>query len=173
MNVIFLHYPQVFKKSIYPPITPKTTLPPPPSNTPRETSFLTPEGSVSPLRNKLPFTSPLPSKPNMNNFSRPITDITDQKNNTISTTPKKIPLPPIGQKQLSKQLHKIFPDVDDTIKERADTFKERNSDIDELVEKVGRTEESESTIEFEFFSGGENFKFNSFVKSFGLTTENL
>ena len=72
----------------------------------------------------------------------------DQKNNTISITPKKIPLPPIGQKQLSKQLNKIFPDVDDTIKERADTFKERNSDIDELVEKVGRTEESESTFEF-------------------------
>ena len=49
---------------------------------------------------------------------------------------------------MSQQLHKIFPDVDDTIKERADTFKERNSDIDELVEKVGRTEESESTFEF-------------------------
>ena len=74
---------------------------------------------------------------------------------------------------MSKQLHKIFPDVDDTIKERADTFKERNSDIDELVEKVGRTEESESTSEFEFFSGGENFEFNSFVKTFGLTTENF
>ena len=61
----------------------------------------------------------------------------DQKNNTISITPKKIPLLPIGQKQLSKQLNKIFPDVDDTIKERADTFKECNSNIDELVEKVG------------------------------------
>ena len=74
---------------------------------------------------------------------------------------------------MSQQLHKIFPDVDDTIKERADTFKERNIGIDELVEKVGRTEESEATFEFEFFSGGEDFKFNSFVKAFGLTTENV
>ena len=74
---------------------------------------------------------------------------------------------------MSKQLNKIFPDVDDTINERPDTFKEHNSDIDELVEKVGRTEESESTFEFEFFSGRENFKFNSFVKAFGLTTENV
>ena len=74
---------------------------------------------------------------------------------------------------MSQQLHKIFPDVDDTIKERADTFKERNIGIDELVEKVGRTEESETTFEFEFFSGGEDFKFNSFVKAFGLTTENF
>ena len=161
------------QKAHLPPITPKTTLPPPPSNTPRETSFLTPEGSVSSLHNKLPFIAPIPSKPNINNFSRPITDITDQKNNTISITPKKIPLPPIGQKQLSKQLHKIFRDVDDTIQERADTFKERNSDIDDLVEKVGRTEGSKSTFEFEFFSGGENFKFNSFVKAFGLTTKNF
>ena len=78
------------------PITPKTNLAPPPSN------------NFSPLRNKLPFITPLPSNPNINNFSRPITDITDQKNNTVSITPKKIPLPPIGQKQLSKQLHKIF-----------------------------------------------------------------
>ena len=87
------------QKAHLPPITPKTSLPPPPSNTLRETSFLTPEGSVSPLRNKLPFIAPLP---NINNFSRTITDIIDQKNNTISTTPKKIPLPPIGQKKLPK-----------------------------------------------------------------------
>ena len=127
----------------------------------------------SPLRNKLPDIAPLPSKANINDFSRPITDITDQENNIISITPKKIPLPPIGQKQLSKQLNKIFPDVDDMIKERVDTFKECNSNIDELVEKVGLTEESEATFEFEFFSGGQNHKFNSFVKAFGLTTENV
>ena len=82
-------------------------------------------------------------------------------------------LPPTGQKQLSQELSKIFPDVEDTIKERADTFKERNLDIDELVEKVGRTEKSEATFEFEFFNGGENSKFNSFIKRFGLTTENM
>ena len=39
-------------------------------------------------------------------------------------TPKKIPLPPIGQKQLSEELHKIFPDVEDTIKERESSLKE-------------------------------------------------
>ena len=51
------------------PITPKTSLPIPPSNTPRETSFLTPEESVSPLRNKLSSIALLPSRPNKNNFS--------------------------------------------------------------------------------------------------------
>ena len=80
------------------------------------------------------------------------------------TMPKKAPLPPIGQKQLSPELNNIFPDVDNTIKEKADTFKERTLDIDELVEKVSRDEKSEATFEFEFFSGGKNSKFDSFIK---------
>ena len=103
-------------------ITPKTPLPPLPS-IPRETSFLSPaEESVLLLRKKLPSIAPPPSRPNINDFSRPITD---EKNNTISIMPKKASLPPIGQKQLSQELNKIFPDVDNTIKEKADTFKER------------------------------------------------
>ena len=56
---------------------------------PRETSFLYPEGSDSPLRNRPPTIAPLPSRPSVDNFSRPITDISDEKNNTISITPKK------------------------------------------------------------------------------------
>ena len=68
------------------------------------------------LQNKLPTIAPLPSRPNIDNISRPITEITDEKNNTISITPKKPVLPPIGQKQLSKKLQKMFPDVDETIK---------------------------------------------------------
>ena len=75
-------------------ITPKTPLPPLPS-TPRETSFLSPaEESVSSLCRKLPSIAPVPSRLNINDFSRPITDITDEKINTISITPKKAPLPP-------------------------------------------------------------------------------
>ena len=88
-------------------------------------------------------------------------------------TSKKGPLPSIGHKQLSQELNKIFPGVDNTFKEKADTFRERTLDIDELVEKVGRDEKSEAKFEFEFFSGGKNSKFDSFVKKFGLTTENI
>ena len=87
----------------------------PPINQSRETSFLSPEGSSSPLRNKLPNIAPLPSRPSADNFSRPITEITDEKNNTISITPKKPVLLPLGQRQLSQQLQKNFPDVDSTI----------------------------------------------------------
>ena len=130
------------------------------------------EKSVSPLRNKLPSIDPFPSLHNINDFSRPITDVVDEKNKAIEITPKKIPLRPIGQKQLSQQLNKIFPDIDATIKERESSFKGRTDNIEELVEKIGRNEESELTFEFEFFNGGENLKFHSFVQRFGLTTEN-
>ena len=152
---------EVLSKNV-PPITPS-----------RETGFLSPEGSVSPLRNRLPTVAPLPPRPSDDNFSRPITETTDEKNNTISITPKKPVLLPIGQRQLSQQLQKNFPDVDSTIKEKADTFKERNENIDELVKKISSTEESEVTFEFEFFTGGINSEFNYFVKRFGFTNENM
>ena len=60
----------------------------PEASEPRETSLLYPEGSVSPLRNKLPNIVPLTSRPSVDNFSRPITEISDEKNNAISLTPK-------------------------------------------------------------------------------------
>ena len=60
-----------------------------------------------------------------------------------------------------------------TIQETAETFKERHDDIDELVKKVSSTEDSEITFKFEFFTGGTNAKFDSFVKKFGLTNENI
>ena len=70
--------------------------PPPPHflepTGPRETSFLFSDGSLSPLRNKLPNIAPLPSKPTIDNFTRPITQITDEKkyccNNAKKTSSK-------------------------------------------------------------------------------------
>ena len=153
-------------------------MPPLPSVTPTAPSFYsTPlppissdsTQSISPLRNKLPSLDPLPSLPNINNFSRPLTELLDTKDNTIEITPKKIDLPPIGQKQLSKELNQLFPDVDTTIKEKQETFKERTENIEELVEKVGNASQ---IFQFEFFQGGENAKFNSFMNNFGLTEEN-
>ena len=162
------------QRSDLPPIIPKTLLPPILPLTSRETSFSSPaEARVSPLRKKLPSIDPFPSLPNINDFSRPIIDVVDEKNNTIMITPKKALVSPIGQKKLSQELNKFFSVVDNTIKEKADTFKERILDIDELVEKVGRDEKSEATFGSEFFSGGKNSKFDSFVKKFGLTTKNI
>ena len=162
---------------------PSTHLPPLPSVTPTAPSYSTPlppisssdvPQSLSPLRNKLPSLDPLPSLPDINDFSRPLTEMVDTKNKTIEITPKKIDLPPIGQKQLSKELNQLFPDVDVAIKEKQETFKERTENIEELVQKVGENDKnSPVTFQFEFFQGGENAKFDSFMKNFGLTEENL
>ena len=152
-----------------PPIQSATTsfysnpLPPIPSDTPQ---------SISPLRNKLPSIDPFPSLPNINDFSRPITELVDERDNTIEITPKKIDLPPIGQKQLSKELNQLFPDVDATIKEKEDSFKERTENIVDLIERVGENEKSQLTFQFEFFQDGENVKFDSIMNNFGLTSEN-
>ena len=44
-----------------------------------ETSFLFSDGGLSPVRNKLSNIAPLPSNPTIDNFVRPITQITDEK----------------------------------------------------------------------------------------------
>ena len=61
-------YDQDFPPLSRQPITPQTP-------ELRETSFLYPEGSVSPLRNKLPNIAPLPSRPSVDNFSRSTTKL--------------------------------------------------------------------------------------------------
>ena len=71
----------------------------------------------------------------MDNFARPVTQITDKKNNTIAITPKR-PVPKIEGTNLSKQLQSIFPDVDQTIKRESETFKEKIDDLDKIIEKV-------------------------------------
>ena len=86
---------RTIQSSHLPPITPGMPLPPVLPATPRENSFYSPaETSVSPLRKKLPSIDPFPSLPNINDFSRPITDVVDEKNKTIQITPKMLPFPP-------------------------------------------------------------------------------
>ena len=127
------------------------------------------------MRNKLPNIAPLPSKPTIDNFARPITQITDEKNNTIAITPKR-PLPKIEERNLSQQLQSIFPDVHEIIKEESETFKEKIEDLDEIINKVSNIDndqDEQKIFEFEFFTGGTNQKFDSFVQKFGLSSENL
>ena len=136
---------------------------------PRETSFLFSDGSFSPLRNKLKHIVPLPNKPIVDNFSRSITKIADDSSNSISITPKRPNLESIGQEQLSEQLQQIFPDLDQKIQKESEAFKKRTRDLDETIEKLSKSKDAELfdqvTFEFEFFTGGQNSKFDSFVKN--------
>ena len=45
----------------------------------RETKFLFPNGSLSPLRNRLPNIAPLPLRTSIDNFARSLTQIIDDK----------------------------------------------------------------------------------------------
>ena len=128
---------------------------------------------MSPRRNKLKSIAPLPSRPTIDNFARPIFQITDEKNNTIATTPKR-PVLKIEETNLSEQLQSIFPDINQTIKQESETFKEKIDDLDKIIEKVSNIsddQDEQKIFEFAFFTGGYNHKFNSFVCSKGLSTE--
>ena len=146
---------------------------------PRELSFLFSDGtkpeSLSPLRNKLKNIATLPSRPTIDNFARPITQMTDEKNNTIAITPKR-PVPKIEERNLSEQLQSIFQDVDEKITKESETFKEKVEDLDRIIEKVSHIDDDQDEqkiFEFEFFTGGFNQKFDSFVWNFGLSSENI
>ena len=76
---------------------------------------------------------------------------------------------------MSEQLQSIFPDADQTIKQELETFKEKFDDLDKITEKVSNIDDDQDKqkiFEFEFFTGGFNQKFDSFVRSKGLSTEN-
>ena len=131
--------------------------PPPPHfiepTSPPETSFLFSDGSLSPLRNKLSNIAPLPSKPTIDNFARPITQVTDEKNNTIAITPKR-PVPKIEEKKLSEQLQSIFPDVNEALTKKSKTFKEKIENLDEIISKVSNIDDDQDKqkiFEFDFF----------------------
>ena len=100
--------------------------------------------------------------------------MTDKKNNTIAIPPKR-PVPKIEETNLSEQLHSIFPDVDQTIKQESETFKEKIDDLNEIIEKISSIsddEDEQKIFEFEFFTGGFNQNFDSLVCKIGLSTEN-
>ena len=60
--------------------------------------------SLSPLRNKLKNITPLPPRPTIDNFARPITQMIDEKKkNSIAITPIR-PVPKIEETNLSEQL---------------------------------------------------------------------
>ena len=97
------------------------------------------------------------------------------KKNTVAITPKR-PVPKIEERNLSEQLQSIFPDVNETIKEESETFKEKIEDLDEIINKVSNIDndqDEQKIFEFELFTGGANQKFDSFVRKFGLSSENL
>ena len=63
------------------------------------------------------------------------------------------------------------------IRKEPETFKERSQDLDEIIHKLSKPsnydENDQVTFEFEFFTIGVNPRFDSFIKRYGLTNENI
>ena len=146
---------------------------PHPLYSPQETNFLFPDGSLSHLQNRLPNIAPLPSRTSIDNFARPLTRIIDDKRNTIEITPKKS-TPNIEETNLSKQLQGIFPNVNEVVKEDSNDSKEKINDLNEILDKIGKSEDEDdqNLFEFEFFTFRKNEKFDKYIGNFGLSSDN-
>ena len=69
-------------------------------------------------------------------------------------------MPLIGQNQLPEQLQQIFPDVDQTIQQQSETFKERTENVEELIDAFTKSDDydagEQKIFEFEHFTGSVN-----------------
>ena len=62
------------------------------------------------------------------------------------------------------------------LKKNLKPLKKKISDLDEIINKVSSIDDDQDeqkTLEFEFFTGGTNQKFDSIVQKFGLSSENM
>ena len=142
-----------------PPPTPITDdyFPPPPVDL-AEDSFVLPDVRTKPLIAPKPvITKPtFAPKTVLDSFSWPLTKIINSKKNKIQIIPKKTESKDIDNINLSEQLSKLFPEINQVTDEKID---DENSEIDmenltEILSKIG----DEKPFEFEFFTGDENKK---------------
>ena len=64
----------------------------------------------------------------------------------------------------------------ETLTNESETFKEKIEDLDTIIEKVSNIDDDQDEqkkVEFEFFTGGFNQKFDSFVQKFGHSSKNI
>ena len=87
---------------------------------------------------------------------------------TIEITPK---TKEIEEKNLSEQLQKLFPDVDQKVNEKEKDFKLDIENLSQVLSEIGKSEIV--LFEFEFFHGGQNEKFSEIIHSLAPTTDNL
>ena len=71
---------------------------------------------------------------------------------------------------LSEQLSKIFPNIDQVSKQDEEKFKEDADDLTEILKRIG---EDDTQFRFEFFTGGKNKKFDDITRGIGPSSNNL
>ena len=146
--------------------------PPPPADL-ADDSFALPDVPNKPPIPPKPVISkpPILPKPVLDTFSRSLTKIIDSKKNKIQIIPKKIESDDIDHVNLSKRLSKLFPEINQVTEEKIGDEKIEidMENLKEILSKIG----DEKPFEFQFFTGGENKKFDDTMRSYGLSTDNL
>ena len=118
----------------------------------------------------MPKTKPqLPPKPIIDNFAKPLTKIIDDEKNTIQIIPRKKEVG-LNETNLSEQLSKIFPNIDEVNKQDEEKFKEDADDLTEILSRIG---EDDTPFEFEIFTGGKKQKIWRYNCGTGLSIDNL
>ena len=90
-----------------------------------------------------------------------------KKHNTNNSKKKEIDL---NETNLSEQLSKFFPSINDLKKQDEEQFKK---DVDNLTEVLAKIGEDDTPFEFEFFTGGKNEKFDELIRGTGLSSDSL
>ena len=84
--------------------------------------------------------------------------------------PKKSVPEDIDDINLSEQLSKLFPKIDQVLDEKKEDEK-REMDMEHLTEILSKI--GDKPFQFEFSTGGKNKKFHDTMRSYGLSTDNL
>ena len=151
-----------------PPSTPNRDDYWPPTNVgPSDINFI--KSRLPPKPQLLPKTKlQLPPKPITDNFSRPLTKIIDDEKKTTQIIPKKKEVG-FNETNLSEQLRKISPNIDEVNKQDEEKFKE---DVDDLTEILSRIGEEDIPFELEVFTGGKILKNGDIIRGIGPSSDN-
>ena len=106
-------------------------------------------------------------------FNRPLTSVIDNANNVIEMAPRvKEKTEQKADINLSEQLAKLFPDVDEKITDKNDQSinQLRLSDLSETLSKIDKDEVPK---QLEFFEGGISREFETNVRSIGLSSDSI
>ena len=76
----------------------------------------------------------------------------------------------LNETNLSEQLSKIFPNINEVNKQDEKYFKEDVNDLTEILTKIGK---DDTPFGFEFFTGGKNKKFDDIIRSIVPSSNNL
>ena len=153
-----------------PPLSRFTSLPVPPPLLEPENNLNINSGDIT----DMDFLNNLAPGPRFEiDYNRSLTFVIDNENNVIEMVPRvKEKTEENPDINLSEQLAKIFPDVDEKITEK-DNQSINQLPLSDLSEILSKTDKGEVAKQLEFFEGGISREFETKVWSIGLSSDSI